>query len=164
MSSYGSFRDENGEVVKFGFHSNVDWLDSIIASFPTPWTIGEETRYGSEIFDGRGKKILSIWITLGNPSEREKGGMSDQEWSEYCCDSHWESETQWYLANAIVAARNALAVGQYLVDERAAELLRILILNFCQWEEPVNDEISCGGPLKRLVSTDKRVPERLRDK
>lgn len=146
--SYGSL----GDGRRFGFSSVEDWFNSIIESFPAPWIIGDDTHYGTEIFDSRGEKILSVWMAWGNPSERQRDGMSDTEWLEYCCDSHWESETQWHIANAIVSARNYLKAhhdrGWIGDDELQRSILRSLIMAYGQWQ--VNAEIVCGGPDRRM--------------
>jgi hypothetical protein len=154
---YGCFT-RNGKSVNYGFNSVADWFDSVIESFPAPWILGEDTHYGSEIFDSRGTKVLSVWMAWGNPSQRQRGGMTDAEWSEYCCDSHWESETQWHIVNAIITARNYLQAhkehGWYGDDERQRELLRNLIMTYGRWEEGVDSEIACGGPDKRMTSAE----------
>lgn len=160
--SFGMFT-KGGKTVRYGFDSVADWFDSVIASFPTPWIIGDDTNYGTEIFDARGSKVLSVWMAWGNPSERQRGGMTDAEWSEYCCDSHWESETQWHIANAIVSARNYLQAhldnGWYGDLEQQQEILRTLVMAYGRWEEPVDLEIACGGPLRRATSSDPDLPE-----
>jgi hypothetical protein len=144
--------------ISFGFSSVSDWFDSIILSFPAPWIIGESTHYGTEIFDARGTKVLSVWMAWGSPSDRQRGSMSDAEWIEYCCDSHWESETQWHIANAIVTTRNYLQVhkdrGFYSdSDNEQFNILRNLVMSYSRWEA-VDAEIACGGPERRMTSTE----------
>jgi hypothetical protein len=156
--------NRDGKNIQYGFFDISDWLDSVIASFPAPWIIGDDTRYGTEIFDSRGIKVLSVWMAWGNPSERQRRGMSDEEWSEYCCDSHWESETQWHISNAIVCARNYLKAhkdnGWYGEDDRQREILRTLITAYGRWEEGVDREIACGGPDRRMTSAEaEETPE-----
>jgi hypothetical protein len=155
---YGYFTDKDGKSISFGFNSVGDWFDSVLESFPAPWLIGDDTHYGTEIFDARGHKVLSVWMAWGNPSPRQRGDMTDAEWSEYCCDSHWESETQWHIANAIVTTRNYLDAhkrnGWYGDNDDQRELLRSLVMTHGRWEEDVDAEISCGGPDKRMTATE----------
>jgi hypothetical protein len=150
-------KEVNGKHVNFGFDSITDWVDSAIISFPAPWKVGDnnDKYYGTEILDARGKHILSVWFSEGNPSSREKGDMSDDEWIEYCCDSHWESETALHLAAAIVAVRNLIA-RESRYDSGSKELpetiLRSLILQpCCSWSDAVIEEIKTGGPERRMT-------------
>ena len=156
--SYGTFTGDDGSFIEFGFSSIIDWFDSVIESFSAPWIIGDSTQYGTEIFDSRAVKVLSVWMAWGDPSDRQRGSMADSEWLEYCCDSHWESQTQWHIANAIVSTRNYLDAhkrsGWHGDDERQCEILRNLIMSYGRWEESVNSEISCGGPNRRMTSTE----------
>lgn len=166
--SCGVFTNKDGKSVNYGFHSVADWFDSIIASFPAPWIIGDDTRYGTEIFDSRGVKVLSVWMAWGNPSERQRGDMSDAEWLEYCCDTHWESETQWHIANAIVTTRNYLQAheerGWHGDDDEQREILRNLIMTYGEWENDVDSEIACGGPDRRMTWQEaKKHSRRLKD-
>lgn len=155
--SYGAFT-KDGKIVTYGFWSISDWFDSVIASFPAPWIIGDDTHYGTEIFDSRGVKVMSVWMAWGEPSERQRGNMTDAEWLEYCCDSHWESETQWHIANAIVTTRNYLKAhkerGWYGDDDQQREILRNLVMTYGRWEEGVDTEIVCGGPDRRITSAE----------
>jgi hypothetical protein len=146
----------DGKETNFGFADVKDWFNSVILSFPAPWKIGDDTHYGTELFDARGKRLLSIWLVFGEPSARQKGGMTDEEWQEYCCDCQWESQTQWHIANAIVAARNSLT-GQTHENEAALHLLRTLILEFGRWKEDINSEIVCGGPERRKTDDDPAI-------
>jgi hypothetical protein len=156
--SHGIFTNNNGESVEFGFSSITDWFDSVINSFAAPWIIGDNTHYGTEIFDARAIKVLSVWMAWGDPSDRQRDSMTDSEWLEYCCDSHWESQTQWHIANAIVSTRNYLDAnkrrGWYGDDERQREILRNLIMTYGRWAESVNSEIACGGPNRRMTSAE----------
>jgi hypothetical protein len=161
---YG-FTTVAGKSVPFGFYNVEDWFDSIITSFPAPWEIGEDTNYGTQIIDADGLLILSVWMAFGLPSKRQLGGMTDAEWSDYCCDSHWESETQWHIANAIVTARNSIHIhetrgwfGNPL--EQVGPILRTLIMQWGRWEEDINEEIVCGGPQRRMADDD---PQLLKD-
>jgi len=147
--AFGSLADGT----RFGFADIEDWLDSIFISFPEPWRVGDldGKYYGTEIFDARGKNIFSVWLSFGNPSERQRDGMNDEEWREYCCDSHWESETAFHLAKAIVAIRNDMSEKDWVWHEEKPRLLRSLILQLGRWDSSINAEISCGGPLRRLT-------------
>jgi hypothetical protein len=155
--SYGYFSN-NGKDIIFGFDGITDWFDSVIQSFPAPWIIGDDTNYGTEIFDSRAVKVLRVWMPWGNPSERQRHDMSDAEWVEYCCDSHWESETQWHIANAIVTTRNYLQAhkerGWYGDDDEQREILRNLIMAYGSWKQEVDTEITCGGPDRRMTRTE----------
>lgn len=159
----GGVFNKSGKAVRFGFCGVADWFDSVITSFPAPWIIGDDTHYGTEIFDSRGVKVLSVWMAWGDPSERQRGDMTEAEWLEYCCDSHWESETQWHIANAIVSTRNYLKAhedrGWYGDDDRQREILRNLIMAYGQWEDGVDTEIACGGPDRRMTSTEAEATE-----
>lgn len=68
--------------------------------------------YGTEIVDARGAEVLRLWEHEAGdvPSEREKESFgpdwSEQTWSEYCCDSHWECQSDYLLARFIVKALN----------------------------------------------------------
>lgn len=146
-SGYG-VRNIGREFERVGYSSCLDWLESVVLSFPAPWSIGPDTHYGTEILDSTGRIILSLWIVIGKPSKRERGTMTDEEWSEYCCDSHWECETQWHLANAIIAMRNALEGSDWDKSENVACLTR-LVIHLCRWSDQLFDEINCGGPQKR---------------
>jgi hypothetical protein len=146
--TYGLTVGPNGPI-PFGFSSMLDWMDSIILSFPAPWTISDRTHYGTEIFDSRSKHVLSVQLVFGAPSERQRRGMTDEEWAEYSCDSHWESEAQWHLANAVVSARNS--VKSLHDSEYQLNVLRGLILGHCSWADDVIAEIHCGGPEKRRL-------------
>lgn len=162
----GGVFNKGGKTISFGFNGITDWFDSIIASFPAPWVIGDDTHYGTPIFDSRGVKIISVWMAWGNPSERQRGTMSDEEWLECCCDTHWESETQWHLANAIITTRNYLKAhaerGWYGDDERQRDILRNLIMAYGHWETP-DSEIACGGPDRRLTTKEaEKLNPRLR--
>jgi hypothetical protein len=156
MSS-GSFT-KDGKSVEFGFLNIADWFDSVIVSFPAPWIIGDDTHYGTEIFDSRGVKVMSVWMAWGNPSERQRDGMSASDWLEYCCDSHWESETQWHIANAIVTTRNYLKAheerGWYGDNDQQREILRNLVMTYGRWKEGADTEIACGGPDRRITSAE----------
>lgn len=143
-----------GKDVQFGFSSVADWFDSIVMSFPAPWSLSDDTHYGTVIVDARGRKLFSVWLAFGEPSARQRDGMSDDEWAEYCTDSHWESETQWHLTNAIVAARNAIGGHAWKTDDRALDLLRHLIMQHARWDEAINAEIVCGGPDRRMTDDD----------
>ena len=150
------FMTHKGVDMKFGFNGVDDWLDSVILSFPAPWVLGDNTHYGSEIFDAQGNKVLSVWMAWGNPSERQRGTMSEAEWVEYCSDSHWESETQWHVANAIVTTRNYLHmhdVRGFIGDNnRQLGILRNLVTAYASWGGDVEEVVKCGGPNRRVIS------------
>lgn len=160
---YGVFTKGNGESVEFGFSSVSDWFDSIIESFPAPWIIGDDTHYGTQIFDSRAILVLTVWMAWGDPSDRQRGSMTNSEWLEYCCDSHWESQTQWYIANAITSTRNYLDAhkrrGWHGDDERQREILRNLVMGYGPWEESVSREVACGGPLRRMTSAEAEIEQ-----
>ena len=150
--SFGGRTGKNGAFEMWGFSDVRDWFNSVIESFPAPWTIGSETHYGTEIYDSRGIHVVSIWMAFGRPSVRQQGDMSDREWDEYCCDCHWESETQWHIANAVVVARNFLADESVRwTDERAREITRDLIMRYGRWADSVYKQIACGGPNRRAT-------------
>jgi hypothetical protein len=162
--SFGGM-EVDGKTVMFGFSSIEDWFDSVILSFPAPWIIGDDTHYGSEIFDGRGHHIFSIWLPFGNPSARQLGDMTLTEWADYISDQHWESEAQWHLANAIIAARNYLADHErlkYFGDtDSIRKILRDLMMDHCKWSDDAQTEVACGGPDRRKTSQDPEVLKRL---
>lgn len=155
---YGFGRDDSGKATRFGFTSVSDWLDSVILSFPAPWKVRDcaGKHYGTEIEDARGLCVLSVWFAFGEPSARQKGNMTDEQWSEYCCDSHWESADQLRVAETIVSLRNYLSdsSSRYGDDERAAPMLRNLIMEHGDWNEDIDDEIKCGGPDRRETSSE----------
>lgn len=147
-----SYGVANGK--SFGFSNCVDWLNSVILSFPEPWSVIplKGKYYGTKIQDGRGVPILSVWRSEGNPSHREKalfGEWTPEAWADYCCDTHWESEQALSLAEFIVAGRNACE------SDYASSLdeLALTILCACRWEEDCWPEIHCGGPNKRDLSS-----------
>lgn len=149
----------DGKMRRFGFSSVKDWFESVIISFPAPWTIGPRDRkyYGTEIFDARGTNILNIWVMAGGPSEREKarfGNWTEERWAEYCCDSHWESEGGLAIAEAIVAMRNSAEH-----DYEFPNGLAILVMEHGDWDEQCWPEISCGGPDRRALES-LRLPTR----
>ena len=152
--SYG-WKDVNGCLTPWGFASMTDWLDSVILSFPAPWILGprDGKYYGTEILDARGKKILSLWISVGDPSAREKeyfGDWTPEAWTEYCCDSHWESEAALKLAEAIVALRNA--DSSWSSRDTNKILQGLLLACEVRWEEEIWPEIQAGGPGKRALA------------
>jgi hypothetical protein len=104
-----------------------EFEDDLITS-PAPWKIGPYTHYGTEVFDSKGTKLFSILIVIGRPSAREQAGLSDGEWDEHCCDRHWESQTQWHIASAIVAARNAMETDRHSYGEHRETLHKLLTL------------------------------------
>lgn len=137
---------------RWGFADVLDWLESVILSFPAPWAVAEldGKYYGTIVKDARGVPILSFWMTEGQkPSVREKGDMTDAEWSEYCCDSHWESAAALVMAEKVVSLRNIIAIMQYGYDSKP---LISMIIEHGRWEEDVDDEIKCGGPDRRQTS------------
>lgn len=158
----------DGKSVPFGFFSVEDWFNSIIMSFPAPWVIGPDTHYGAEIYDARGKHLFDVWLPFGKPSARQRGDMSDEQWSDYAngAASHWESETQWHIVNAIVAARGVVEHVHHasLFDDTAMALLRSLIMLHARWNEDINAEIICGGPDRRITDDDPRMPDFARRK
>jgi len=138
--SYGC--DSNGI---FGFSDVKDWLESVILSFPAPWSIAplDGKYYGTVIRDGDGRNILSVWEAEGEPSHRQKAwfcNWTPEAWAEYCCDTHWESAICLQLAENICRLRNA-------ENDELFELVQW----HCRWEEDIWPMISCGGPDKRRL-------------
>lgn len=153
-----------GQSARFGFADFQDWLDSVILSFPAPWRVGDldGKYYGTEIMDASGAPVLSVWIAEGAPSVRERRGMSNEEWAEYCCDSHWESELAFSTAQAIVAARNNISASD-LCGDVSHNILRSLV-GFCRWDSGVFDLIRCGGPERRALAEDAEIRDQLEGK
>lgn len=151
--------ERNGKMVRFGWSDVEDWFLSVILSFPAPWSVADLNGkyYGTEIRDARSVTIMSVWESEGDPSAREKGDMTDEEWTEYCCDSHWESELALRVATAIVDVRNHLAgdgaAGRLRAEEAEKGLVRA-VLQYCRWDEAVEAEIRCGGPERRLTNAE----------
>lgn len=85
--------------------------------FPRPWRLAPRDRkyYGTEVLDANGEVVFKIWGTYSwgvedydpQPSERELDGQSLEEFWEWCCDSHWETEDTYQLCQAIVDRVNA---------------------------------------------------------
>lgn len=152
---YGfDFSGKNGKG--WGFASVSDWLDSVILSFPAPWKVCDldGKYYGTLIADARGIEFLSFWMTDGEqPSARQKGDMTDEEWSDYCCDSHWESARAFATCEEVVRLRNLAAESRWPDDEDLATL-RSVIVEHGRWEETIDDEIKCGGPDRRETSSE----------
>lgn len=139
-----------GEITPFGFFSVKDWLESVILSFPAPWSIAplHGKYYGTLILDARSVKILKFWDSNGDPSEREKAEWKHwtlEEWNAEVCDSHWESAATLERCRAVVALRNACAGRLFTTPD---ELLAVIVSEGC-WDEAVWPEIACGGPKRR---------------
>jgi len=68
--------------------------------------------YGTEIVDSRGAQVTRFWEHDDNaePSDREKENWeeswSEEAWSEYCCDSHWECQDDYLFALFLVKVLN----------------------------------------------------------
>jgi hypothetical protein len=68
--------------------------------------------YGTEIVDARGALVIDLWEHGDDavPSDREKeyfgSEWSEEAWSEYCCDSHWECQDDYLFAVFLVKALN----------------------------------------------------------
>ena len=85
------------------------------ADLRLPWSVEplEGKYYGTMIRDADGLQVAEFWdhSVPSVPSTREKEHFGDDwseaAWSEYCCDSHWESERDYVRAKAIVEAMNS---------------------------------------------------------
>lgn len=158
--SYGG-EQINGKFVTWGFSSVKDWLESVILSFPAPWTIGTDTHYGTEIFDARQKRILSFWKTEGQePSKRELGGDSLEEWNENCCNNHWESQFSLDCAETVMALRNRLVGVSTYENADLKDLVTIIVSEGC-WSDDVAGELECGGPDRRLAEPQSKHARRM---
>lgn len=149
--SYGT-ETINGEQVSWGYSDIKDWFLSVVLSFPAPWSVAalNGKYYGTVITDARGIAILNFWESEGEPSEREKARFQDwtpETWAEYCCDSHWESDTCLTIANEVVRIRNA---NKHNRTYQENELLK-LIVSFGSWNDDIWKDIQCGGPGKRAI-------------
>jgi hypothetical protein len=139
------------KLVTYGFFSFKDWIESVILSFPAPWSIAplNGKYYGTQIIDRDKRNILVMWQSFGNPSEREiaefAGGWTPAAWSEYRSDCHWESEFTFKLCQAICLLRNNAC------DESDGDGLLVLVQQFTEWDESVWKSISCDGPDKRAL-------------
>ena len=146
--------------VTFGFFGFSDWLKSVACSFPAPWkihTLGGKY-YGTQIEDARGVKVFSVWLSFGEPSARQRGDMTDEEWREYCCDSHWESRAALAVSDALCACRNALD-DKYGDDEQLK--LFIALLSFGEWSEDVWECVRARGPEQRALPSDPEIRKSL---
>jgi hypothetical protein len=151
---FGMTTTKDGKHIRFGYSSIEDWLDSVFQSFPSPWKVRDldGKYYGTEIEDARGRVIISLWYATGAPSARQKGDMNDEEWGEYCCDTHWESEIALRLSETVVNLRNLLDGDRLYSEERDVRLLRYLLTELCQWDTDIFEEVrSGGGPDKRIL-------------
>ena len=67
--------------------------------------------YGTVVEDASGNKVTHFWTAVGKPSSREIENFGPdftmEAWRDYCCDSHWECETDLYLATVLVLNVNA---------------------------------------------------------
>lgn len=144
--------------VRFGFFSAQDWLNSVVQSFPAPWSIAElkGKYYGTIIEDAEGTKILSVWKSAGAPSARQFEGFTKEEWEDYCCDSHWESQQTYAICEAIVAKRNYITATRWTDADDERELSE-LVIRYGHWEESVWDKIQCGGRERRIISAPKEI-------
>ena len=72
--------------------------------------------YGTNLLDATGRIFLTIWTATGEPSEREKAQFGDnwtpKFWQEYCCDSHWECDDDWRLAQSLLTILNAAMIPE----------------------------------------------------
>ncbi len=145
--SYGS--GGNGD---WGFASVIDWLQSVILSFPSPWSVApHKGKYdGTEITDGRGTLILRFWDFTGEPSSREKAlfgeNWSPEAWKERRYDCHWESERSLSIAEYVVSLRNAISDGIWRPEHND---LATIIVSAGSWHDDIFREIVCGGPHRR---------------
>lgn len=145
---YGT--DEDGK--RFGFGDTLDWLQSVILSFPAPWTIGalDGKYYGTKVLDARGIVILRVWTSDGSPSRREKASFGDdwtqQSWDEYNCDSHWESDIALAKAERLIADRNQ---SDKAMPEET--LKAIFFEGNVRWDDDIFADLVCGGPERRSI-------------
>ncbi len=140
--------------ISWGFSSVIDWLHSVILSFPAPWSLAplEGKYYGTEILDGRGVLILSFWDVTGDPSRREKdqygANWSHEEWTANLCDCHWESELSLSVAEYVIATRNSMRHDIWWPEYKD---LATIIVSIGRWHDDVFKELVCGGPNRRLA-------------
>lgn len=148
--AFGS-EEIDGKQVTFGFSTFRDWLESVVLSFPAPWSIApfDGMYYGTVVQDARGVAILSFWQSCGGPSERQKQYGWDPK--EDPVDNHWESEQTLDLASYVVASRNNINEWS---DEK--DRLVSVILENASWEPDVWGEIQCGGPDRRSIEPKSR--------
>lgn len=151
MAIWGT--DDEG---KFGFGSVQDWFLSVLTSFPSPWSIKPLAGkyYGTVLSDARGRSVLSVWAAEGDPSHREKERFgkdwTPEKWAEYCCDTHWESAYCLAMAERIVYLRHRL--DTYIDEDQERELLNRVLFE-ARWDDEVWEEVSCGGPQKRRLTS-----------
>lgn len=142
--------DSNGQV--WGYFDVMDWFRSVLLSFPTPWSIaplGGGKYYGTVVRDATGIDVLSFWSSQGEPSSREKkyfGNWNEADWSEYCCDCHWESEVSLRMAEKSVAWA-AAEKDNFSSDNSVPEM----ILRNARWQDDVYALIQCGGLRRRNI-------------
>lgn len=139
----------------YGFFSVRDWLDSVIMSFPAPWSLLplEGKYYGTVIQDGSGKPILSFWDGTGDPSERQKAYFGDdwtpEAWADYCCDCHWESASALAMAETAIEVRNQFDANGWIGE--LPDRLTLTILEKAEWKEDIWPNLLCGGPNRRAL-------------
>ena len=146
---------------RFGFASVQDWLNSVILSFPPPWSIPDLSGkyYGTEIADGDGAVILSVHVPENpEPSRRELAEVSDMDEDErrdYFCDCHHETVTALALAEVIVDGRNKIADDPVAASGDVwRRLTRHITENeSVSWDGAVFEAVQCGGRLRRRDRT-----------
>jgi hypothetical protein len=142
---------------RFGFASFSDWLDSIVLSFPAPWSVRplNGKYYGTKIADARGVEIFSFWDAGSEPSARQLGTMSEEEWRKHRCDSHWESQSSLDMAEEAVAIRNQYFEG--LAYEVPPAALVFTLLRHARLENQAANELSHGTAPGRRMTYDERL-------
>jgi hypothetical protein len=60
--------------------------------------------YGTAILDADGKTVCNLWLTGGDPSEREDIDPED------ICNDHYETERTYVTAKGIVDLMNAMLI------------------------------------------------------
>ena len=149
-----SFGTEMG--VPWGFTSVRDWLESVILSFPAPWSLAPLVGkyYGTEILDARGVTILSFWESEGEPSHRQKAALGEpwtpEAWNDYICDNHWESAKSLEVAETAIQLRNKLTKRSYYQND-SINLLITIVISLGHWPDEVYAEVQCGGPDRRAI-------------
>lgn len=111
---------------------DLDDLERKLVQFNAPVSVAPLSGkyYGTVVVDADGEDVVEFW-DHGNdiePSSREKAKFGDdwtpEKWSEYCCDSHWESQRDYERAVSFAALRNAAPALIAELRAARAELAR----------------------------------------
>lgn len=141
--SYG-IATVKGSAQPFGYWSVSDWIESVIRSFPKPFSVAplKGKYYGTTVLDAAGTPVLSFWMNDGSyPSQREKdkfSGWTPERWSDYCCDSHWESALSLGVARCVVEHLNS-------TKDQMDDVILMYIVNNARWCEEVFSIVRDGG-------------------